>query len=81
MEEYITRHESEELEKIKKMMADQNKTYEEVIRDLLTKYKAEPAIVNQFMKTMQQQAVQAAMGSASTGNSPGRGSESRRSQQ
>lgn len=53
MEEYIKRHEADELMKIEKIMQEQNKTYVEVIKDLLNKYKAEAAVVNMFMKTVQ----------------------------
>jgi hypothetical protein len=65
MEEYIMRHEADELLKIEKMMQDQGKTYTEVIKDLLNKYKAEASVVNMFMKTVQQESIRSALNSAS----------------
>ena len=41
LEEYITRSEQFELEKIKKLMKDGDKSYPAVIKDLLNKYKTD----------------------------------------
>ena len=50
--EYITRHQEEELAKIDKMMDDNNKSYVQVIKDLLNKFKAEPAVITKFTKSI-----------------------------
>lgn len=52
LEDFISRNEEFELNKIKTIMEQEQKEYEEVIKDLLNKYKADALIVNQFIKTM-----------------------------
>jgi len=42
-------------------MADQNKDYIEVMKDLLTKYKAEQVVISNAIRVLQQQAVAQAM--------------------
>ena len=46
MEAYIQRNEMDELNKLTRLMEEGEKEYEEVIKDLLNKFKAEPAVVN-----------------------------------
>jgi len=45
MEEYILRREDEELDRIRKLIVITNKTYTEVIRDLLIKFNADTNVV------------------------------------
>ena len=52
LESYIEAHEAAELNKLKRLMEEGNKTFADVIKDLLNKYKADQAVVNQFMKTI-----------------------------
>lgn len=61
LEEYLNRNQAVEVEKITKMMLDQNKTYLDVIKDLLVKYNTETAIMNQVIKSLQLQAVNYAL--------------------
>lgn len=61
LETYITGHEQYELEKLKKMMEDGNRSFSDVVRELLNKYKADPAVVNQFMKTIREVTIKQAV--------------------
>ena len=61
LEHYLLRVQEQEIEKIKKIMADQNKDYIEVMKDLLTKYKAEQVVISNAIRVLQQQAVAQAM--------------------
>lgn len=42
IEDYLRRNEESEIEKIKRVMLEQKKSYKSVIVDYLTKYSAEP---------------------------------------
>ena len=46
LESYITRHEQDELDKLKRLMEEGQRSFSEVVRELLTKYKADPNVVN-----------------------------------
>lgn len=46
LEEYLLSHQAAEIDKIAKLMEDQSKTYNEVVRDLLVKFNAEQIIIN-----------------------------------
>ncbi len=63
MEEYVTRRESEELERLRKLMSE-GKTFPEVVRELLVKFKAEAPVINKIVKELQQQAIKQAMAKA-----------------
>ena len=46
LEAYISGHEQAELEKLKRLMEEGEKSFAEVIKELLNKYKADASIVN-----------------------------------
>ena len=46
LESYITRYEQVELDKLKRLMEEGHRSFSEVVRELLNKYKADPAVVN-----------------------------------
>jgi hypothetical protein len=50
LEDYLVRNEQSEIDKIHKTMEDQQKTYAEVVKDLLDKYKTEKALQTVIMK-------------------------------
>lgn len=52
MEDYIARNQDSELDKIRKMMSENGKTYDQVIVELLQKYGAEQAVINHVQKNV-----------------------------
>ena len=54
LEEYIAKHHDEEMEKIKRLMKNQNKSYSEIVTDLLVKYQAPEAIIKQVQASFKQ---------------------------
>lgn len=50
LESYLIRNQETELEKIRKMMADKQKTFQAVMIDLLKSYTKDQAVINNYQK-------------------------------
>ena len=59
LETYIARNAESEMEKLKKIMNDQGKTYNQVILDLLGKYGAENSVITSVTKSFKLQILNA----------------------